>query len=115
LKHEDHVVDLDHLELFTDGDLDLEKEMAEAFVRVGKESLEVLRHHIGEEHNKDAWSNAVHKLKGSAAQIGAKELSATCHKTEKDYEEFLHKRHDMLADIEMAFAAVEQFFKERQT
>lgn len=114
IKEDDDVVDLDHLELFTDGDLDLEKEMAEAFVRVGKESLDLLRLHTGEDHKKDVWSGAVHKLKGSAAQIGAKELSAICHKAERDYEAFLHKKHDLLADIESAFAAVEDFFKKRQ-
>jgi signal transduction histidine kinase/NO-binding membrane sensor protein with MHYT domain/DNA-binding response OmpR family regulator len=113
-KQDDHVVDLDHLELFTDGDLDLEKEMADVFVRVGKESLDLLRLHTGEDHKKDVWSNAVHKLKGSAAQIGAKELAAICHKAEEDYEEFLHRKHDLLADIEKAFGAVEEFFKQRQ-
>jgi len=104
------IIDLSCLELFTEGDLDEEKKLADLFLGVGKESIGLLKQHINSKNND--WKNSAHRLKGSAAQIGAHRLSALCLKAEQSP---LEERDLILVEIETGFTAISDFFQRRQT
>ena len=108
------IIDLRHLELFTEGDLDQEKMLSDIFLKVGAESIEVLRAHQDLVDGSESWRHAAHKLKGSSAQIGAHSLCAQCLKAEQECLSSPIAKKNMLADIEKGFALVKGFFQQRQ-
>jgi len=108
------VVDLSHLELFTEGDLDQEKILADIFLRIGTESIDLMSSHQDSEQGNDVWAHAAHRLKGSTAQIGAHSLSALCLRAEQGGESSSEDKKSILAQISKEFAAVAEFFRERQ-
>jgi signal transduction histidine kinase/CheY-like chemotaxis protein/HPt (histidine-containing phosphotransfer) domain-containing protein len=110
----EEIIDLSHLELFTEGDLDQEKMLADLFVTVGEGSLKILKAHISGENTNDSWSAGAHKLKGSSAQIGANHLSALCLKAEHESQLPFEEKRALLAEIENSFEKVKEFFKARQ-
>lgn len=75
------VMDWDRMVLFTDGDPDEEKELIDLFTSCGDEILLTLQQACGSFHN-DIWLEAVHKLKGSAANLGAEHLANLCTEVE---------------------------------
>ncbi|QQG35385.1 MAG: response regulator [Micavibrio aeruginosavorus] len=112
---EETIVNLSHLELFTEGDLGQEKILAEVFLKVGMGSLDVMQAHINGEKSEADWSGAAHKLKGSSAQIGADSLSALCLQAEKKTASLsLEEKKCILSEIENSFGKVEEFFESRQ-
>ena len=114
-KHtERNIVDLENMETFTGGDLDQEKLMVDLFLKVGEESLNVLKTHIASNNGNEDWWHAAHKLKGSSAQIGANELSAFCQKAEQDYQSPHDEKGILLANVEAGLASVRTFFENRQ-
>jgi signal transduction histidine kinase/CheY-like chemotaxis protein len=112
---EDILIDMEHLELFTEGDLDQEKILTDVFFAVGQKALEAMKAHVDGQNPDDAWNAAAHKLKGSSAQIGANSLSALCLKAE--HESLLSKdqKREMLSEIESSFMKLKRFFEKRQT
>ena len=76
------VMDWERLNLFTDGDREEERALIEMFIMYAKESLQVLMHNCTDGENED-WKKAAHKLKGSAANLGAQILSDSCYMAEK--------------------------------
>lgn len=108
------IIDLPHLEIFTEGDLDQEKMLADIFLKVGTQSLDMLKSSSESKTKNDDWKNAAHRLRGSAAQIGAHGLSALCHTAEQGYQSLPQEKKLVLGDIESAFAAVKDFFQKRQ-
>ncbi|MDD9899845.1 MAG: ATP-binding protein [Alphaproteobacteria bacterium] len=60
-------IDLEQLELLTDGDPDMEREMAEIFFRTTVESVELLNDHVRGKNDDKTWKGAAHKMKGSSA------------------------------------------------
>lgn len=62
-----------------------EQELIGIFINYAQESLDVLRSTITcVEH--EEWKKAAHKLKGSAANLGAQQLSELCYQAEKSYD-----------------------------
>lgn len=108
------IVDLAHLELFTEGDLDEEKLLIGIFVPIGKESLKTMNEHINDDAEHGLWRSAAHKLKGSSGQIGANALSALCLKAEHGYGLPEADKKNLLVAIEQEFEKVENFFASRQ-
>jgi CheY-like chemotaxis protein len=108
------IINIAHLELFTDGDLDQEKILSDAFVSVGEGSLKVMKDHLAKMSSNDDWNMAAHKLKGSSAQIGADNLSAWCLKAENVSGSILAEKESLLANIEEEFMRVKTFFEDRQ-
>jgi PAS domain S-box-containing protein len=108
------IVDLSHLELFTEGDLDQEKILADIFLRIGAESIDLMSTHQDSEQANDVWRHASHRLKGSTAQIGAHALSALCLKAEQSDRSSPNDKKVILAQIVKEFAAVSEFFRKRQ-
>ena len=114
-EHHSDLVDLEHLELFTEGDLDLEKTISDAFFSQGQECLDVMAAHIDEKNSNDDWKSAAHKLKGSAAQLGASPLSEVCSKAQEIYETSLQDKQELLTEINRLYEKVKEFFTSRQT
>jgi CheY-like chemotaxis protein/HPt (histidine-containing phosphotransfer) domain-containing protein len=109
------IVNLEHLELFTEGDLDQEKIISDAFLSAGQSSLEVMRFHLDGQKTEEDWNRAAHKLKGSSAQIGADSLSVLCLNAEKESSNLpLEEKKTLLAEIEIEFRRVKAFFESRQ-
>ena len=106
-------VDLSLLELFTDGDSEQERLLAETYLKVGHTCLETMRRHIGQESSVEEWKMAAHKLKGSSAQIGSQALSELCLKAEHDSQADLQTKASYISDIENEFERVKAFFNKR--
>lgn len=110
----DNIIDMAHLEFFTDGDLEQEKILADVFMKVGLDSLQTLEDHIQGMNQNDSWRMASHKLKGSSAQVGANKLSEYCLAAERAIDESLEQKALLLKDVKRGLEEVSLFFKARQ-
>ena len=66
------VVDLSHLGGFTDGDVELERELAELYLCTTGVYLEQLAGALGDP---EAWRRTAHALKGASANLGAQRVA----------------------------------------
>ncbi|MGH1398208.1 MAG: ATP-binding protein [Alphaproteobacteria bacterium] len=98
------VMDWDRLRMFTDGDLEEEKELIEMFTTYAKESLRTLKNYQNEED--EEWRKAAHKLKGSAANLGAQALSDACFEAEEGFEESAAIKEKILDNILTSYEKV---------
>lgn len=110
---EDGVINLNKLELFTDGDMASEKEVATAFIEATEECLSILRSHLRGEHSSTDWRQAAHRLKGSSAQMGADTLSSVSAAAEKNAQGPIDEKKNLLAEIEKSYGDVCRFFETR--
>jgi len=106
-------IDLNHLELFTDGDLELERMLADAFISAGVDTIGHLKAAAGAVDD-EIWRKAAHKLKGSAAQIGARKLAEICLTAELLKSPQPQEKEMFIGSIERGFAEVQNFFAMRQ-
>lgn len=79
---ENVIIDWDRIKLFTDGNPEEEKELIDMFIQYADETLKILEACVDTSEN-HVWQQASHKLKGSAANLGANRLSEICYKAEK--------------------------------
>lgn len=63
----------------------------------------------------DAWKASAHKLKGSAAQIGADELAALCLQAEKDASLSVEDKKEVFARIQSIYEQIRKLFEARGT
>lgn len=92
------LVDMNHLNMFTDGDPDEERQILDLFFTQVDLSLQQLEEScISDEHAE--WKKAAHKLKGSAANLGANPLRNICEFAEKNYEQDKILKFKTLNDI----------------
>jgi len=102
-------VDMDHLNLFTDGDKNEEKELLDLFFDQADLSVQQLKEAIEDEDN-EAWKKAAHRLKGAAANLGANALSDACAEAEANCNS--SSKNQLFEDIATKLAAVKNFFAE---
>jgi len=81
-----NIIDWERLQLFTDGNPDEEKALIEVFIASAGEAIATIKQHIETQDNEE-WEITTHRLKGSAANMGAKNLSDICDEAEKAYME----------------------------
>src|SRR5690606_10605409 len=81
-KAADEVVDLSHLELFTDGDPEQEALIVTAFLSSAETSIGILKAVLDGKLSNEEWRQIAHKIKGSSAQIGANGLADLCRRAE---------------------------------
>ena len=98
------VMDWERLRMFTDGDPQEEKALIDMFITYAEESLEVLCNFANVD-NED-WQKAAHKLKGSAANLGAKALSHACLEAEHNFDCDDTYREEMLNNILASYEEV---------
>ncbi|MGB4057178.1 MAG: response regulator [Alphaproteobacteria bacterium] len=92
------VMDWERLHMFTDGNPDEEKILIEMFKTYAEESLAILQENCKGDANEE-WKKAAHKLKGSAANLGAVSLSESCMVAETAYTEDLKTKEEILCLI----------------
>lgn len=91
------IMDWDRLRMFTDGDPEEEKELIEMFMTYAAESLDILRN--CEDGEDEEWKKAAHKLKGSAANLGAQALSELCKTAEQGFDQDKATKEQILTNI----------------
>ena len=96
----------DHLASFTEGDRDLEDELAELYVSTARGYLKRMREALTEER---PWSAEAHALKGASANLGANRIAALAKKAE-----FTPPSDEQLTAIEKGVDEVETFFGNRR-
>lgn len=105
-------VDMEHFEMFTDGDPDEEKELLDMFFEQTDLSIHDLKESCANE-NDIMWKKAAHKMKGATANLGAYNLSAVCKKAEESFDQNRIEKEKMLADIIIGVASIKNFFENR--
>jgi HPt (histidine-containing phosphotransfer) domain-containing protein len=68
------------------------------------ESLDTMTKHL-EDSNTEIWRKAAHKLKGSAANLGAKLLAEYCKTAEMAHDQAIEDRRDLFQKIQNAYDA----------
>ena len=71
------LIDLKHLNEYTDGDPEAIRDLLALFYESCEEGLQDLQAHICEGQSPE-WCAAAHKLKGASAYVGALHLQALC-------------------------------------
>ena len=101
-------VDLAQLRLFTDGDLNEERELAQIFSDQAHESISNLQNAI-DTGDTELWRRASHRLKGASGNLGASVLSALCKNAEKAKDEPDASKVQILEAISNELQLVESF------
>lgn len=110
---EDKIIDLAHLELFTEGDLEQESLIASVFINSAEISLSTLRNCL-KSGDVNEWKMMTHKLKGSSAQIGANKLQKSCLEAEHKIDASIEEKEQLLNEIITGFNEVKSFFEIRK-
>jgi DNA-binding response OmpR family regulator len=98
-------IDTAHLANFTDGDTQLERELASLFLSTADQLVEQLKQSLTDRY---AWRDAAHTLKGASANIGAISVAELAAKAELD-----GPCRPLLDDIEGQLAQVQSYFSGR--
>lgn len=100
------IIDEAHLTAFTDGDAELEDELAELFSNTARGYLKRMKEALEAERS---WSAEAHALKGASANLGAKRVAALARRAE-----FAPPSADEFDSIEQAIDDVKTFFAQRE-
>lgn len=102
---DDPVIDLDHLHDFTDGDLELERELSTLYLSSAAIYLERMEQALNGGHS---WSASAHALKGASANLGARRVAALARAAEH-----AAPSRAQLASIRRSVDGVADFFEQR--
>ena len=97
----DEPIDMAYLQQLTAGDETLQKELLDDFVTGAEIALASI---LAAEVGGPEWQKAVHKLRGSALNLGIKALAELCTKAEITAE--VSDKQALIPEIEAAYAAV---------
>lgn len=100
-----YVLDWDRLRMFTDGDPEEERQLVEMFITYAEETLAILKERCVDGADEE-WKKAAHKLKGSAANLGAQALSDKCFAAEKEFDSDSGHKKEILENILTAYRQV---------
>ncbi len=100
-----NIMDWERLRMFTDDDPEEEKELIDMFVTYAEESLDILKARC-QDGEDDEWKKAAHKLKGSAANLGAKALSDVCTEAEQAFADDAQAKEKILGRILISYDEV---------
>jgi signal transduction histidine kinase/NO-binding membrane sensor protein with MHYT domain/DNA-binding response OmpR family regulator len=103
------LLDLSKLKSFSEGDVEIEKELIHVFIRQSEINLETLKQHRTGD-NINAWQEAGHMLKGGASSIGADRLAALCQKAQH-MSDVDSARSALFADITAEYEQVKMQLK----
>ena len=101
---DENLMDWEHFSMFTDGDIEEEKQLISLFMTYATESLDILKDCV-QTPNPEEWRKAAHKLKGSAANLGAKTLANHCLIAEQAYNDPDVRKEDLFKAIQNSFDA----------
>lgn len=100
------VVDLDHLAGFTDGDQELESELAELYLSTAEVYLDKLAHALS---SGDPWTETAHALKGASNNLGARRVAELARRAEH-----ADPHAEDLEALREAVEEVRRFFADRR-
>ncbi len=106
----DDPVDLERLVIFTDGDLEFEKELFAIFFEQSELNLIALQDSIDDPKQ---WKSHAHKFKGSAANLGAIELSDLSYEAENGSELSSEDKSFLLLAMNKKYLEVKSFLEKR--
>lgn len=101
-------VDMDHLRQYIGEDEEEKKMVIEMFTSGATESLAIMEAHANEGEDL-SWKKAAHKLKGSAANFGARALSSACKQAEDQYGATQSDKQKLLLLVNTAYTDVRDF------
>ena len=101
-------IDMEHLKIFTDGDAEEEKELFKIFFEQAELSIADLENSCDKVGN-DNWQSAAHKLKGSAANLGANNLAEICKQAEHNCSTTADEKLTMLGAIQKELEVMHKF------
>lgn len=111
------LLDVEHLEAFTDGDPEIEAELFEVFLEQGELAITRLEAVSAGTATPDQeeWKSAAHRFKGAAANLGAKRLSECCFAAERNFEQGIDAKQALLGEIRSQFLDVRGVLDQRLT
>ncbi len=109
---QDRPVNIAHLETFTDGDPEIERELFSLFSEQAVLALEKLTEACND-NAQDEWRAAAHKFKGAAANLGAARLSGLCYEAETGYQAPEKEKLSLLSAIRGGYEEVQIFLSAR--
>lgn len=102
------IIDLRHLDSFTEGDVGLERELAALFLGSAESCVQRMRAALVVPSAAGDWPAAAHALKGAAANLGARQVAACAHDLEA-----MPPEAEGLARLTADIDAVRRFFAAR--
>lgn len=110
----DGPIDITHLETFTDGDPETERELFNIFCEQAELAMLRLESACGGEASFDEWKSAAHRFKGASANLGAHRLSELCFAAETGFMDEEKRKHELLRAIRASYLDVQRFLQVRQ-
>lgn len=104
-------IDVDFLRSVTSNDSEFEKELFKIFIDNANRNIEKMEKSYDPERY-NFWYMAAHAFKGSAASIGAFELSKILEHAQKSSEDTPQVKAEIVQKIKEEFAIVEKFINE---
>jgi len=108
IKMNEAPIDMERLDMFTEGDVEEEKRILELFFEQVDLTIEELNMSLLDD-DPEEWRKAAHKLKGSAANLGANFLCDACDVAETRFAEDQAIRAAMLTDINVRVSELRGF------
>lgn len=109
-KPSDDPVELEHVRMFVDGGPEEEKEFFELFINHSEQDIQNLATHL-DNRDQENWRKAAHKIKGSAANLGAHQLSHICKTAEESFESSDEEKTSLLNRIRAEHDIVQNFLR----
>lgn len=106
-------INLAHMDDYTDGDEDEQRELLNLFKQQFTQSLKDLKEQITPGRNKE-WSEIAHQMKGGAAMIGAEELRTLCAEAQNKENTTKTERQKLYNEITAAFDSVCIYMEEQE-
>ncbi len=107
-------IDLEHLQMFTDGDPDQERELIDLFMDQADENILMLQQSLDGSDN-EAWKSAAHRLKGASANFGANRLCDIASEGEQSHNYSSDEKENILHSINLELLGIKVFLDEYQT
>jgi two-component system sensor histidine kinase/response regulator len=104
------LVDMDHLNMFTDGDPDEEKELLDLFFDQAHININQLEQSCAHANNHE-WEQAAHRLKGAAANLGANPLAKICEEAETLHDQDKKTKETIIRSIKERLNDTQIFLK----
>jgi HPt (histidine-containing phosphotransfer) domain-containing protein len=98
-------VNLDNLRNMTGGDIEMERELFNAFLDSSDECLEFLRVNCGN-GAEEAWRRRAHAWKGISLNLGAEQLGNLCKNAQEHSTASVEEKLQMLVELQKEYDKV---------
>ena len=107
-------IDMTHLRVFTDGDIEEERALFELFIKSATSCIAELDAAIVAEAT-ETWRKSSHLLKGASGNLGANMLYSICAESEKNFTASAEDKQAMLGAIRDEMIRVQSFIQQLQS